>query len=124
MRELAKSRGGKCLSTEYINANTKLEWMCKEGHRWKAIPDTVKQGSWCPYCARNIKGTIQEMQELARSRDGKCLSKEYVNANTKLLWECTEGHRWKATPGHIKAGQWCPYCARKKRKQKSSNQNK
>jgi len=44
------------------------------------------------------KLTIKEMQEIAESRGGKCLSKEYVNNYTKLKWQCDEGHTWKATP--------------------------
>jgi hypothetical protein len=52
---IAKERGGYCLSNKYINAKTKLGWKCKEGHTWEAIPDNVKRGSWCPYCAGNIK---------------------------------------------------------------------
>ena len=31
-RELAKSVGWECLSTKYVNANSKLTWKCPEGH--------------------------------------------------------------------------------------------
>jgi|2_EtaG_2_1085320.scaffolds.fasta_scaffold01284_10 hypothetical protein len=49
-KELAKKRGGKCVSDEYINANRKLVWECKHGHRWKAIYNAIQRGQWCPYC--------------------------------------------------------------------------
>ena len=111
MRALAESRGGKCLSMKYFNANTKLEWKCEKGHRWSAKPVSIKQGAWCPYCAHHVKLTIGEMQELAKSRGGKCLSKEYVNNHTKLKWECKNGHRWESTPKSVKKGNWCIYCA-------------
>ena len=53
MQQIARDRGGKCLSKEYINARTHLEWMCAEGHRWKATPDSVKNKSaWCEKCYR------------------------------------------------------------------------
>ena len=51
MKKLAESRGGKCLSDEYIKSATKLEWQCKDGHKWFATPRDVKSNdSWCPYC--------------------------------------------------------------------------
>jgi len=57
------------------------------------------------------KLTIKRMQEYAKENGGKCLSNKYVNAHTKLLWECSEGHRWEATPNSIKKGTWCCRCA-------------
>ena len=112
MQEIAKSRGGKCLSKKYVNANTKLEWECAEGHRWKSkSANVVYSGSWCPECSGNLTDTIEEMQEIAKSRGGKCLSKKYVNANTKLEWECAEGHRWKSKPVNVVYSEsWCPEC--------------
>ncbi len=57
------------------------------------------------------KGTIEEMQEIAMERDGKCLSDTYVNAHRKLLWQCAEGHQWEAPPYNVKIGSWCLVCA-------------
>ena len=115
MQEVAESRGGKCLSTEYINTHTKLEWQCKEGHIWMATPHAVTGGNWCPKCANKKKGqfrllTIDEMQEIAESRGGKCLSKKYINSHTKLQWQCKKGHVWWAKPDHIKRERWCHKC--------------
>ncbi len=62
------------------------------------------------------KLTIDVMQEIAKSRGGKCLSTKYVNSKTKLYWECSEGHRWSARPSDIKAGKWCRVCSYAKRK--------
>ena len=50
VHKLAQERGGKCLSTEYINSKTKLWWKCKRGHAWEAEPSNVKHGTWCPEC--------------------------------------------------------------------------
>ena len=112
MQELAKSRNGICLSSEYVNANTKLKWKCEHGHEWEATPSSIKSGSWCPICAGTIKSTIEEMQEIARQHKGKCLSTEYVNAHTRLKWKCEYGHEWEAKPNHIKSGSWCPRCSK------------
>ena len=111
IKKLAEKHNGKCLSKEYINNRTKLKWQCKEGHVWYASLNIVKnQKSWCPYCAgRNL--TIKDMQKIAESRGGKPLSKYYVNAHTKLKWQCDKGHIWEATPNNIKKGSWCPQCS-------------
>jgi len=111
MQRLAERKGGKCLSSSYINAHTKLLWECAEGHQWESAPNYIQQGSWCPFCSGNTKSTIEEMQAIAKERGGRCLSNAYVNSNTKLLWVCTEGHQWEATPGTVKRGSWCPFCA-------------
>lgn len=111
MHKIARERGGKCLSDNYINANTKLKWRCSEGHDWESVPASIKAGTWCPYCHGNIKLTIQEMQEIAKTRGGECLSDKYINSQTKLKWRCRERHEWEATPNGIVGGKWCPYCA-------------
>jgi hypothetical protein len=51
MHELAKSRGGLCLSTRYKNVDHKITWQCHRGHVWAAPPSRVMLGSWCPQCA-------------------------------------------------------------------------
>lgn len=51
LRTYAFSKGGKCLSVEYINKRTKYLWQCTEGHEWQAAWGNVKSHqSWCPRC--------------------------------------------------------------------------
>jgi len=45
---------------------------------------------------------------MAMSRDGKCLSKQYRNGRTKLIWECDKGHKFEKSPSEVKKGRWCP----------------
>ncbi len=117
MYEIAKTRGGTCLSAEYVNARTKLLWKCSKAHTWKATPNSIKyMESWCNVCARPLRAshrlTITEMKELAKERGGRCLSSRYINGQTKLLWQCEKEHIWKATPTSVKnQGSWCPQCA-------------
>ncbi|WP_235012137.1 zinc-ribbon domain-containing protein [Caballeronia catudaia] len=51
LREIAKSRGGECLSTEVNHSSEKLEWKCHLAHVWKALPHNINKGRWCPNCA-------------------------------------------------------------------------
>ena len=121
LRKIARSRGGTLLSTIYVNGREPLSWRCRAGHVWQASASYVKpngfhSGTWCPLCPRRMKGrparlSIEEMQEIAQQRGGKCLSSTYVNGSTKLKWRCAEGHEWEAKPMFVKAGTWCPACA-------------
>jgi hypothetical protein len=120
--QIAKERGGECLSEYYKNNSTKLEWKCKEGHTWWSVPNSIKQGTWCPECAKlkmgnSQKSTIEEFYQIAKERGGECLSFEYKNSHTKLKWRCKNNHVWYATPMSIKGaknrkGTWCPECSR------------
>lgn len=55
--------------------------------------------------------TIDDMQELAESRGGQCLSTEFVGMEATLRWKCAFGHQFEATPRLLHAGHWCPQCA-------------
>jgi hypothetical protein len=111
MKDLARSRGGLCLSEEYINSKSKLLWQCDKGHCWHAVPVAVRGGSWCPVCARNRKLTLEEFRSLAARKGGRCLSDRYTNKSTPLRWQCVLGHRWYAQPGRVRRGAWCAKCA-------------
>lgn len=113
MKEMAKKRGGECLSTNYVNNNTKLRWRCGDGHEWEAVPGSLQQGSWCPSCAGRLPAeeAINSLHAIASSKGGACLSDVYVSAKDKLEWRCAKGHQWKAPPDAIRSGRWCPKCA-------------
>ena len=50
------------------------------------------------------------------------MSSEYINNNTKLKWQCKDGHIFEKKPTHVKdRGQWCPECF-KANKKKYSNE--
>lgn len=118
-------RGGKMLS-KYKNRNSPLTFLCEHGHEntttWASL-----QKSWCSVCSKNKKGTIEGMREIAKSKDGICLSKEYLGSGTKLEWSCNNNNHpsWWATPSNIKPtktknGSWCPECDNE-RKRKGTN---
>jgi hypothetical protein len=116
MNAIAEQHGGKCLSLDYRNQRDQLLWECKFGHTWKARAGNIKSGTWCPVCGGRLKGSLEKMQKLAEVIGIKCLSKEYKNARSKLLWLCPNGHSWEATPDNIKQGKRCPSCAQDARR--------
>lgn len=111
IQKISTKRHGKCLSDTYFSLDTKLEFVCKLGHRWKATPHIIMYDhSWCPHCYGNMKQTIDHMHKLAAKKNGKCLSKKYINSQTPLKWQCDKGHVWTTTPRNISSGLWCPKC--------------
>lgn len=110
MRETAAKFGGECLSELYVNTYTKLRWRCHAGHEWDARPNAVRTGSWCPLCARSMRGALNAMRSLASERGGECLSQRYQNHKERLHFRCSLGHHFVATGTVVKSGIWCPTC--------------
>ena len=110
LQEHAACRGGKCLAKKYANMRSKVTWECEHGHTWQARPHNVLNlGQWCPHCR---KIGLPRLRAHAAALGGRCLAKSYKNASKKLLWECSEGHRWKASAHGVLNGKtWCPECA-------------
>jgi Zn finger protein HypA/HybF involved in hydrogenase expression len=54
-QEIAKQRGGKCLSTEYVNTKAPMSWECNTCSTvWVANLGNIKnRGTWCPQCNKN-----------------------------------------------------------------------
>ena len=118
-QDVAKARGGVCLSTRYVNTRSHLKWKCGEGHEWKASLTSVKDaGSWCPDCAvQGQRLSLKVAHDLAASRGGLCLSTTYINSQVHLKWRCREGHEWHARLSSVKNRlTWCPQCAMKRKR--------
>jgi len=121
IQKIAGDRGGVCLSTEYKNNYTKLEWQCSCGNVWMATYNAIQRGDWCPKCgiikrskAKHIG--IEAYQVAAEKKGGQCLSTSITSCFDKIELECAEGHRWCGRADQIKnTKQWCPECAVKKR---------
>jgi hypothetical protein len=109
-QKLAELKGGKCLSSKYINSHFKYTWQCVEGHIWNAEFSSITQGNWCPECAGLKKKSIEDCHKLAQSKGGKCLSTEYINNASILKWECAKGHIWNRNYQNTKRGRWCSKC--------------
>lgn len=113
VKEYCKKRNIEVQNDEYVNSQTKMNLKCTIcNNKWQNDFNHIKnRNQGCASCYGNIKKTIEDMQKLAKEKNGKCLSTKYINAQTKLLWQCGHGHSWCAKPNNIKSGQWCPQCA-------------
>lgn len=76
--QLAKEKGGLCLSTEYKDCKTKLLWKCcNENHEsWETRLSNIRnKNTWCPKCFREKqKLSIEICHQIAQERNGLCLS--------------------------------------------------
>lgn len=104
-----------------LTSHMKVMWRCERGHTWEAsVSSRVQKSSGCPYCSGRL--AIEGETDLATVRPD--LAKELVDkslahklkpgTNKKVEWECSQGHRWFASPNsrvHMNSG--CPVCAGK-----------
>ena len=57
LRFIAESRGGRLLSTVYVNVDATYNFECVLGHQFSNMFKKVERGQWCPTCN---KGRISE----------------------------------------------------------------
>lgn len=115
LQQLAAAKGARCLARRYEGSRKKLTWLCPVGHRWLSTPDNFSRRG-CPECFRarctgpRASLSLNELQQTAESRGGRCLAELYIDAATPVDWACGFGHQWKARPADIRRGGWCPIC--------------
>jgi len=112
VKEIARKKGGRCLSGKYKSYQSVLTWQCAKGHKWTAQARFITEGHWCKFCNREekCKDDLKQIARIAKEHGGKCLSEKHVNDKTKLIFQCSEGHIWKSFPQTIKRGHWCYKC--------------
>lgn len=106
-------KNGTCLGiAPEKNGKQKLHVRCGNGHEWcPSVDNLIYSDSWCPDCYGNRPLTIDLLNDIAHNRGGKLLSTEYAGGGGLLVWECADGHTWKASPKNIKNKKsWCPHC--------------
>lgn len=108
LRKIAKDKGGKLISTQYINNNTALEFEDKNGNRFFRKPleiKDIKNPRWSPFDVKKIRVPeyhFNELRKIIESNGGKLISEKYINANTKLEFEDKNGNKFYKRPGKIK----------------------
>jgi hypothetical protein len=116
LEQAAAARRERCLSA-YVDKETPLQWQCAERAYVVRLQVSREQGRWCHLCAVKARSrTIEQMQELAQSRGGQCLSAVYPGAHGKIEWQCAKGHVWHAAVNSVWRGGWCPECAHESRR--------
>ncbi len=107
MKKIAEDNNGKLLDTVWKGA-TKEYWFIDENNRkFSRTYTTMKNRGWINL--KTCRGNpLEEMSQIAKSRNGKLLSTVWKGRNTPLEFMDSDGFVFKCTPKGIRIGQWLP----------------
>lgn len=116
IKEKVESLGYKLLNKTYPGQHGLIEieydkgliyrtkwYSAKQNNRFSPIEGPLRKKQ------KLIKYTIEKCNEFASKFGGKCLSTEYINTKTKLIWEDSKGRIFEAPLENVIAGQWSPH---------------
>ena len=99
------------LSDKYYNTETKLDYICPNGHRHSITWQKWQQGRRCPHCfnyCRRLK--IEFIRAKFEKENYVLLTKEYVGCFQKLEYICPNGHEHSISWSNWKLGARCSVC--------------
>ncbi len=115
--ELLSENGTVCRDGAYLGQTVRQHFTCRFGHEWTTDARKILDGHGCPSCAVNSRAEsltdsngLDRLQTAAAAYGGKCLTDRYSGIGESYLWECANGHRWRARGTNIIAGRWCRAC--------------
>lgn len=109
VRKAFKERGLTLLAKEYKNNQTKMEYVCDNGHHHEITWNSFQQGCGCPYCSGIKLDKDFVKNELIKI--GINLLSDYKNSGEKMKCSCQNGHEFYSTWDNLKQGHGCPECA-------------
>ena len=81
LQEVAESRGGKLLSSVYLNVDATYDFQCSLGHKFSnSFKHVVGRGQWCPTCNKGSKS-----EEICRTTFEQLFGKEFIKVRPKWL---------------------------------------
>jgi hypothetical protein len=135
MREFARrEHGGDCLAKEPALSTDKVEWMCKNGHKFMGAVCKVmtairlsasgetRKGTWCPGCNLERLSVnparapipLQVFDDYVKARGGeivRVLDGQFKGRKSRLKVRCENGHKWDVTGDQLlQKESWCPHC--------------
>jgi len=119
IREIFRKGGCKLLETVYINARTKMKYICSCGRKAKIILDHFQRGVRCRGCmgerlAEINRKTIEEVKKIFEDEGCRLLDTVYKNNKTKMWIICNCGRKTKISLIHFRDGKRCKYCGIRK----------
>lgn len=115
-----KENGFELLSTEYINARTKLLAKDSEGYKVFITLDNLKSGK---NPQRFYQGNIYTIENIKLwLKKNNCnfsiVSNEFISAINKLEFKCLKGHYFETSWNKVQSQNiGCPFCAKSKGEQ-------
>ena len=117
-----QGRNGVEPSAVMVSSRVQFWWECDIGHQFKAHPDSVRKGNWCPFCGNKkvLKG-FNDLETVAPdlasewhpTLNGAVMPSEVLHgSHSKYWWLCRAGHSFAQTGKKRRAGQGCPGCSK------------
>jgi hypothetical protein len=114
---LKENHPGSVRLTDDFAKKKKLELKCCNNHLFELNYRDIMNGAWCPKCSRarianSQKHKIEDVIAfIDKYHNGsKLISKEYVEAHSKLEVKCNNGHLFKMSFANMKSNRWCAEC--------------
>lgn len=108
----AAIKAGFIVSGKYLNAKTRVDLMCLNGHSVSISPSNIKKGRGCSYCSKKGKEQAEENFKLSAINRGFVVIGNYKEANKKVLMQCPDGHAVSISPSGFTSGRGCSACSR------------
>ena len=97
---------------KFHGSHSRVAVSCDAGHRWEArLNSLVNDGNGCPHCAGTAK--VSEQDRISRIPDGINFIEwvePFKNAKSKMLVECSNGHRFTTSSLYLRCATPCPKC--------------
>jgi len=107
-----------CISDVYLNSKTKLKFRCNYGHEYSVRWRSFRRGNRCTVCTNIKRGNKKRLtidfvkKETERVAPGyECISNEYFDNSTKLLFRCDKGHEFLSAWNNLYSKHRCPECS-------------
>ncbi len=113
--EIAAEADGWDPSTLISGANKKMNWKCKNGHKYNSLVSMRAQGVGCPVCAgKKVIPGVNDLAtlnpELAKEAFGWDPTTLTIGSKKKVGWKCPKGHFYESAIGSRSSGRGCPVC--------------
>ena len=114
LQKIFLTRNCELLTSKYINAKQKLEYICPEDHVTTTIIDNFNRGYGCKYCqadktSHNSKLDPEFVKLFFQKNDYKLIDK-YESAHKKMNCICPKGHVIKVKYSNFYSGRRCGEC--------------
>ena len=107
------ARRGFVLLGDYVNAKTKIDMLCPNGHGVSIAPSNFKKGRGCSVCSKKGFEYGREAFIDAATNKGFVVTGGYSGANSQVEVICPNGHKTTINPQSIKKGLLsCRVCSK------------
>lgn len=105
---------GYILLDEYVNARTKMRYICPNGHEHSIQYNSFKNGNRCPYCAK-CKVDFEVVKKAFKEEGWELLENKYINCDHKMKCKCNHGHDLEVSWTSFRVGYRCSICSKNKK---------